>query len=287
LFSFIDFSKLLGKTKTKSNLFIFYIKVIHMKVVILAGGKGTRLGLRTTLVPKPMIPIGNKPILWHIMKIYSYHGFNDFIICIGYLGETIKDYFYNFDIYNSDFTIDLKNKDVTFYTLDDKVDWKVTVVDTGLNTLKGGRIKRIAKLLDSEINMLTYGDGLADINLPELIKFHKEQGKCLTLTGVHPPSRFGEIIQKNNKYILFSEKPQTSASMINGGFMVFNKKMLDYLTEDENCDFEHGPLVQMAEDQEIAIYKHHGNWECMDTERDYQYLNTLWSENQAFWKFWK
>jgi glucose-1-phosphate cytidylyltransferase len=263
------------------------VKGLRMKVVILAGGKGSRLGERTSLVPKPMLPIGNKPILWHIMKIYSHHGFNDFIICIGYLGEKIKNYFYNFDILNSDFTINLKNKDITFHKLDNEADWRVTLVDTGLNTLKGGRIKRIAKYLDSEINMLTYGDGLADINVTELINFHKQQGKCLTLTGVYPPSRFGEILQKNNKYVFFSEKPQTSASLINGGFIVFTKKMLDYLTEDEECDFEHGPLMRMADDHEIAIYKHKGNWECMDTERDYLYLNNLWHKNQAFWKLWK
>lgn len=258
-----------------------------MKVIILAGGKGTRLGYITSNVPKPMLPIGTKPILWHIMKIYSHYGFNDFILCLGYLGEIIKNFFYFYDMLNNDFTIDMQKKDINFYGSNAKLNWKVTLVDTGINTLKGGRIKRVEKYLDSEINMITYGDGLADINISELLKFHKSQGKILTLTGVYPPSRFGEIIEKDNKLILFSEKPQTSGSLINGGFMVFNRELLDYLTEDETCDFERGPLEELAETNQVAIYKHDGYWECMDTERDYQYLNNLWNENKAFWRIWK
>ncbi len=257
-----------------------------MKTVILAGGKGSRLGQRTMAIPKPMLPIGNKPIIWHIMKIYSYYGFNDFIICLGYKGNIIKDYFYQYDIINSDFTIEMKNRDITFHNKN-QMDWTITLVDTGLETLKGARIKKIEKYLDSDQNMLTYGDGLADINIPELIKFHKNHNKILTLTGVNPPSRFGEIIEQDNKFVLFTEKPQTSASLINGGFMVFQMEMLDYLTDNENCDFEHGPLEELAKDNNVVVYKHLGNWECMDTERDYQFLNKLWNENKAFWRLWK
>jgi glucose-1-phosphate cytidylyltransferase len=258
-----------------------------MKVIILAGGKGTRLGERASSIPKPMLFIGNNPIIWHIMKIYSYYGFNEFIICLGYLGNVIKDYFYHYNILNHNFSIDLKTREISIHDLNQESNWKVTLIDTGLETLKGGRIKRIERYLESETNMLTYGDGLSDINIPELLKFHERKGKIITITGVHPPSRFGEIIEKENKLVFFTEKPQTSASLINGGFMVFNKEMLDYLTEDENCDFEHGPLEKLAEDNQIAIYKHSGNWECIDTERDYQYLNKLWNEKRAFWQIWK
>ncbi|MFX1294020.1 MAG: sugar phosphate nucleotidyltransferase [Promethearchaeota archaeon] len=257
-----------------------------MKVIILAGGKGTRLGRRTSYIPKPMLLLGKKPILWHIMKIYSYYGYNDFIICLGYLGNTIKNYFYFYDILNKDFTLDMKNNNVTFYNIDEKMDWKVTLVNTGVNASKSSRIKQIKRYLDSDINMLTYGDGLADINIQKLLKFHKSQGKILTITGVHPPSRFGEIFEKDNKLMIFSEKPQTSASLINGGFMVFQNEMLDYLGDNENYDFEQGPLVKMVDDNNVAVYKHLGSWDCVDNERDYQYLNKLLKEDRAFWKIW-
>jgi len=256
-----------------------------MKVIILAGGWGTRLGQLTELIPKPMVKIGNKPILWHIMKIYSYYGFNDFIICLGVKGETIKDYFYHFEMKNNDFTIDLSNGNIQFYKNNNE-NWKVSLIDTGLNTQKGGRIKRIEKYLDSDINLLTYGDGVADINLPKLIEFHKSHGKIITLTGVRPPSRFGELNQKDGKVLKFQEKPQTSIGLINGGFMVFNKKLMDYLTPYENCDFEHGPLELLTNKGEVMVFKHEGSWSCMDHERDVDYLNELWIENKAFWKVW-
>ena len=256
-----------------------------MKVIILAGGWGTRLGHLSELIPKPMVFIGGKPILWHIMKIYSYYGYNDFIICLGVKGEIIKDYFYHYDMKNNDFTIDLSNRNIQYYKNNDE-NWKVSLIDTGLNTLKGGRIKRVEKYLDTDINLLTYGDGVADINLPKLVEFHKSHGKIITLTGVHPPSRFGELNQKNGKVLKFQEKPQTSIGLINGGFMVFNKKLVDYLTPDENCDFEHGPLEQLTKEGEVMVYKHEGNWACMDHERDVYYLNELWIENKAFWKVW-
>lgn len=258
-----------------------------MKVIILAGGWGTRLGRQAEEIPKPMVPIGNKPILWHIMKIYSHYGFNDFIICLGVKANVIKNYFYHYEIINCDFTIDMSNSDIKYFNYHEENDWKVTLVDTGLNTLKGGRIKRIEKYLDSEINMLTYGDDVADIDINKLLEFHKSHDKILTITGVNPPARFGELIEKNGKVVSYTEKPQTSMGLINGGFMFFNKELLDYLKEDENCDFEHGPLEELTKKGEVMVYKHEGNWECMDTERDVEHLNKLWYENRAFWKVWK
>ncbi|MFX0000781.1 MAG: glucose-1-phosphate cytidylyltransferase [Candidatus Hodarchaeota archaeon] len=258
-----------------------------MKVIILAGGWGTRLGHLAELIPKPMIKIGDKPILWHIMKIYSYYGFNDFIICLGVKGDIIKDYFYHYEMKNNDFTIDLSTKNIKYYANQDETDWKVTLVDTGLNTLKGGRIKRVEKYLDPGINFLTYGDGVADINLNKLLEYHKSHNKMITLTGVNAPSRFGEVIEKKGQVISFKEKPQTSVGLINGGFMVFNDSFLDELTTDENCDFERGPLENLTERGEVMVYIHDGNWECMDHERDVIHLNKLWNKNNAFWKLWE
>ena len=257
-----------------------------MKVIILAGGWGTRLGQTSEEIPKPMVPIGNRPILWHIMKIYSHYGFNEFIICLGVKADVIKNYFYNYEAINSDFTIDITTGNIQYHNSHKENDWRVTLVDTGLNTLKGGRIKRIEKYLKSDINMVTYGDGVADVNIKKLVDFHKTHGKTVTINGVHPPARFGELIEKNGKVGLFQEKPQTSQGMINGGFMVFNKEMLDYLTEDENCDFERGPLEKLAKKGEVMVYKHEGNWECMDHGRDVVHLNKLWNEGNAFWKVW-
>ena len=256
-----------------------------MKVIILSGGWGTRLGRLTELIPKPMVFIGGKPILWHIMKIYSYYGYNDFIICLGVKGDIIKDYFYHYNMKNKDFIIDLSNRNIKYYSNNDE-NWKVSLIDTGLNTLKGGRIKRVEKFLDTDINLLTYGDGVGDIDIPKLVEFHKSHGKIITLTGVHPPSRFGELNQKNGKVLKFQEKPQTSVGLINGGFMVFNKKLLNYLTPDDDCDFEFGPLEQLTKKGEVMVYKHEGNWACMDHERDVDHLNKLWLENNAFWKVW-
>ena len=257
-----------------------------MKVIILAGGWGTRLGHRTELIPKPMIKIGEKPIIWHIMKIYSYYGINDFIVCLGVKGEVIKDYFSHYDIKNNDFTIDLSNGHINFYNQHQDTNWRVSLIDTGLNTLKGGRIKRIESFLDPEMNMLTYGDGVADINIEKLVDFHKSHGRIITITGVHAPSRFGELSEKNGQVELFNEKPQTSVGLINGGFMVFNNELLDYLTPDENCDFEIGVLEELSKRGEVMVYKHKGNWECMDHERDVVYLNKIWNSNNAFWKVW-
>ncbi|MTI59632.1 MAG: glucose-1-phosphate cytidylyltransferase [Firmicutes bacterium] len=257
-----------------------------MKLVILAGGYGTRLGERTSIIPKPMIEIGGKPVLWHIMKIYSAYGIENFIICLGYKGDVIKDYFSNYNSKNNDFTVNLGDLSIKFHNEHDEKAWRVTLVDTGLNTLKGGRVKRIEKHLDDEINLLTYGDGVADININEVIKFHKEVGKIITLTGVHPPARFGELVADGDTLKSFEEKAQTSQGLINGGFMVFNKELLNYLTGDEDCDLEAGVFEQLASEGKIAVYRHQGLWACMDHERDVKYLNNLWKNNKAFWKVW-
>jgi glucose-1-phosphate cytidylyltransferase len=258
-----------------------------MKVIILAGGLGTRLGQQLEAIPKPMVLIGSKPILWHIMKIYSHFGFNEFVICLGAKANVIKSYFYEYEILNNDFTVDLSSGAIEYHNAHGEKNWKVTLVDTGLDTLKGGRIKRVEKYLDSETNMLTYGDGLADIDLKKLLKFHKSHDNIITVTGVHRPSRFGELVEERGLVRSFREKPQFSKELINGGFMVFNKGILDYLTEDENCDFEIGPLENLARAGQVMVYKHEGNWDCMDHERDVVYLNQLWRENKAFWKVWK
>ncbi len=256
-----------------------------MKVIILAGGYGSRLGHVSELIPKPMVEVGGRPILWHILKIYAHYGYNEFVIALGYKGNVIKDYFYKLRSYNSDFTVNTATGEIIYHndTLDE---WKVTLVDTGLNTLKGGRIKRLEKYLD-DVNMLTYGDGVADIDINELVKYHNQHGKLVTLTGVKPPSLFGEVIEKDGQVISFEEKPQTSKGLINGGFMVFNKEMLNYLTTDEKCDFEFGPLEKLAAEEQVMTYKHNGFWECADTVRDVNHLNKLWANGEAKWKVWR
>jgi len=256
-----------------------------MKVIILAGGWGTRLGQIGELIPKPMVYIGDRPVLWHIMKTYSHYGYNEFVIALGVKGQVIKEYFYDFEALNNDFTINLKDSSIKYHNKHDETDWKVTLVDTGLNTLKGGRIKRLERYLD-DVNMLTYGDGVADIDIDELVEFHKKHGKTVTFTGVHPSGRFGEFEEQDNIVHSFKEKPSTGKAFINGGYMVFNRNMLDYLTPDENCDFEIGALEKLASQGEVMVYKHEGRWECMDHERDVAHLNSLWNNDKAFWKKW-
>ena len=258
-----------------------------MKTIILAGGWGTRLGNITEEIPKPMVKIGDKPIIWHIMKIYANHGFKDFILCLGYKGEMIKNYFYNYEILNNDFTVELGSyKHVKIHSNHKEKGWRVTLADTGEMALKGSRIKKIEKYVDEDLFMLTYGDGVADINLHELLSFHKSHGRIGTVTGVRPPSRFGEMIIKDNKVVSFTEKPQVSEGLINGGFFVLNRRIFDYLSEDDNCDFEVGPLEQLAKDGELMVYELKKEWACMDTFRDMQYLNKLWESGRGFWKIW-
>lgn len=258
-----------------------------MKIIILAGGYGTRLGNISKEIPKPMVMIGNKPIIWHIMKIYSSYGYKDFILSLGYKHDKIKEYFHNYNIHANDFNINLGSKKIKKINDHNESDWNISLINTGLNTLKGARIKRLEKYLDDDITMATYGDGVADININKLVDFHKSHKNMLTITGVRPPARFGEIIEKNSKLISFKEKPQSSTGLISGGFFVFDKRLLEYLTHDENCDLEYGIFEKLAELGEIMVYKHLGKWECVDTERDLKHLNKLWDKGKAFWKNWK
>lgn len=260
-----------------------------MKVVIFCGGLGTRLKEETEFRPKPMVNIGNKPILWHIMKTYAHYGFKEFVLCLGYKGEVIKNYFYNYEYLNQNITIKFgSNKQVIYHSENsDIMDWTITFAETGANALKGARLKKVEKFIDGDNFMLTYGDGVANIDINKLLEFHFSHGKIGTVTGVRPPSLFGELLTDNSQVITFSEKPQTSTGLINGGFFVFNKKIYEYLSSNDQCDFEIGPLEQLTNDGELMVYKHEGNWACMDTYRDMKYLNDLWDKGKAFWKVWE
>ncbi len=253
-----------------------------MKTVILCGGFGTRLREETEFRPKPMIMIGDKPILWHIMKLYSHYGFNDFILCLGYKGEIIKNYFLEYDLVNSDFTIRLGTKEIRRHSiLDDESDWQVTLADTGNGTLTGGRVKKIEKYIDEDKFIMTYGDGLSNINLRELIKFHRDKGKIATVTGVRPVARFGELAVDGDLVRTFSEKPQIENGWISGGFFVFERKIFDYL--DEECMLERKPLEKLAQENQLAVYKHSDYWRCMDTYRDLEALNQEWASGRPGW----
>lgn len=255
-----------------------------MDIVILCGGIGTRMGEETVLNPKPMIEIGGKPILWHIMKIYSQYRANRFILCLGYKGEVVKSFFLNYPYISSDFTIKLGNKaNAKIHNYSEENEWEITLADTGKDTLKGGRIKRVEKYIKSDPFMLTYGDGLANIDLEKLLQFHLAHGKIATLTGVYPPSRFGELLTKGESVIKFREKPQTTEGLINGGFFVFSKKFLEFLKPNIDCDLERGALEELARQNELKVYRHHGAWACMDTVRDLEYLNRLWDSGKSFW----
>ena len=258
-----------------------------MKVVILCGGAGTRLREETEFRPKPMVNIGNRPILWHIMKIYSAYGFRDFILCLGYKGEIIKDYFLNYEALNCDFTIELGNgKNLTLHNGHEEMNWRVTLADTGEAAEKGARLKKIEKYVDDEIFMMTYGDGVSDIDLEKLVEFHLSHGRLVTVTGINPVSRFGELKTQGNKVVKFKEKEEFGKSFVSGGFFVFGRGIFDYLADDDRCDLEIGPLERIAMEGELMVYKHKGFWASMDTMRDTYYLNRLWNENSAPWKIW-
>jgi glucose-1-phosphate cytidylyltransferase len=257
------------------------------EVVILCGGMGSRLSEETAIKPKPMVEIGGTPILRHIMKIYAHHGYKKFILALGYQGEYIKKYFYDYRLMSADFTLPADpGKPPLMHTDPADSDWDITFVDTGLNTLKGGRIKRLEKYLTSENFLLTYGDGLANIDINKLYGFHLSHGKIGTVTTVRPPSRFGELILSGESVLKFEEKPQLGTGVINGGFFVFKRDFLDYLTPDEKCDFEFGPLQKLAGDGQLQAYRHEGFWQCMDNIRDRDYLNRLCQENKRYWEVW-
>jgi glucose-1-phosphate cytidylyltransferase len=260
-----------------------------MKVVILCGGLGARLREETEFRPKPMVNIGSRPILWHIMKIYAHYGYSEFILALGYKGEIIRDYFYHYEIMNNDITMELGKHEVfQMHDCHNEVGWKITLAETGERTLKGGRIKRIEKYVTEDTFMLTYGDGIADIDINELLRFHFAHGKIATLTGISPAAQFGELKTEGDRVKSFREKPlnMQNRGLISGGFFVLNRKIFDYLTEDEACDFEFGVLENLAQNGELIVYRHKGFWACMDTLRDMEKLNRLWDEGKAKWKIW-
>jgi glucose-1-phosphate cytidylyltransferase len=257
-----------------------------MKVVLLAGGLGTRLSEETVLKPKPMVEIGGMPILWHIMKIYSSHGFNDFVVCLGYKGYLVKEYFANYFLHKSDVTIDLKNNSIEVHESEAEP-WKITLVDTGDSSMTGGRIKRIQKYINNETFMLTYGDGVGDIDIKELVKFHKEHGKLCTVTSVLPSGRFGALdITAENEVRSFFEKPKGDGSWINGGYMVCEPGIFDYIKDGDATVWEQEPMQNLATAGQMKSYKHDGFWRPMDTLKDKHDLNEMWDKQQSPWKTW-
>lgn len=258
-----------------------------MKVVILAGGLGTRISEESHLKPKPMIEVGDAPILWHIMKYYSSYGFNEFIICCGYKGYVIKEYFADYYLHRSDITFDFSDNNKMIVHNNVAEPWKVTVIDTGLNTMTGGRLKRIQKYVGNETCMMTYGDGVSDVNLDALLKFHREHGKAATLTAIQPGGRFGVLdIDDSQTVRQFSEKAKEDGGWINAGFMVLEPETFSYIEGDQTY-FEKEPLENMAKDGNLAAYRHEGFWKCMDTMRDKGMLDELWNKGNAPWKRWE
>lgn len=256
-----------------------------MKVLILAGGYGTRLSEETDLRPKPMIEIGGKPILWHIMKLYSFYGFNDFVILLGYKGYYIKEYFANYYLHQSDITFDMQNGKMKVHN-NSSEPWRVTLLDTGLDSMTGGRIKRAKDFIDNKSFMLTYGDGLSNVNIKELLAFHIQSKSKLTMTAIQPAGRFGALELEGNKITNFVEKPAGDGNWINGGFMVCEPEILDYIDDDYTI-FEQTPLKKLALEKTTSAFKHNGFWQCMDTLRDKFMLNQMWEKNNAPWKLWK
>lgn len=254
-------------------------------VLILCGGLGTRLREETEVRPKPMVPIGNRPILWHIMRTYAHHGFKHFILCLGYKGDVIKEYFLNYASMNSDFTIGLKSNELTVHSIDHDQDWTVTLADTGESAMTGARVARAAEryLGDAEHFAVTYGDGVTDADLAREFAFHDSHGKIGTVLGVNPPSRFGELKLDGDRIVAFEEKPKFEENWINGGFFFFRREFLSYVSKDDPCVLEKAPLAKLAAADQLSMYKHRGFWACMDTQRDRDYLNQLWSDGAAPW----
>ena len=255
-----------------------------MRVIILAGGFGTRLSEETSVSPKPMLEIGGKPMLWHIMSIYASHGFKDFLVACGYKGEVIKQYFHSFLVHNSDLFINLKNGSCNVAN-SAVPDWQIGVVDTGLNTLTGGRLLRLKNLIGDQTFMVTYGDGLADVDIKSLVAFHRGHGKLATISAVSPIARFGRLELNGDRVAQFAEKRQTGEGWINGGFFVFEPGVLDYI-DDDQTSLEGKPLENLAAESQLMAYRHRGFWHPMDTMRDKQYLESLWASGKAPWKAW-
>ena len=260
-----------------------------MKTVILCGGYGTRIRDVADNIPKPMIPVGGLPILWHVMKYYAQFAHKDFVLCLGYKGQVIKDFFLNYEAYTRDFTIKLgATQPISFHTTHEEKDWRVTLAETGLNSMTGGRIKKIRQYIgDDENFFLTYGDGVGDIDLNALLDFHKRHGRMVTVTGVRPPGQFGELMADSTGVITeFNEKPQATGGRISGGFFVCRRELFDYLNDDEDLVFEQTPMQSLARDEQLVLFEHNGFWQCMDTYRDWQLLNTIFENGNAPWKIW-
>ncbi|KWT82462.1 glucose-1-phosphate cytidylyltransferase [Candidatus Magnetominusculus xianensis] len=259
-----------------------------MKVVILCGGQGTRLREETEFKPKAMVEIGHMPILMHIMKCYAHYGYKEFVLCLGYKGEQIKDYFYRYEMLTTDFTIDLHNKDVTFHPRNamQYEGWKITLADTGLNAMTGARLRRVEKYVSGDLFMLTYGDGVTNLNINELLDFHKCHGKIGTVTGVVPPSRYGELLIEQDRVVSFMEKPDAVGSAISGGYFVFSREFFNYLDDGDGCVLEKLPLERLAKEGQLKVFHHKGFWQCMDTFRDYNYLKDMWERGNPPWKLW-
>lgn len=260
-----------------------------MKVIILCGGMGTRLREETEYKPKPMVEIGGKPILWHIMKHFSFFGHKEFILALGYKGDVIRDYFLNYYKYNSDFTVDLGNNgNVEIQNNFNKDDWRVTLVETGDESMTGFRVKLAGKYITEDSFMLTYGDAVSDVNIRELVDFHNKQNTIGTVTGVYPPSRFGDLVTNNNLVEKFNQqlKQTENREPINGGYFIFRKEFLQLIGDDSSIDLEKLPLQKLVDKKQLSVYRHKGFWQCMDTYRDYQLLNKLWDENPV-WKIWE
>lgn len=257
-----------------------------MKVVILAGGLGTRLREETEYRPKPLVDIGGRPILWHIMKLYAHYGHQDFVLCLGYRGNMIKDYFLNYEAMNNDFTINLgRQSHITYHDSHAEQDFRVTLADTGQETMTGGRVKRVQSYVDDDTFLVTYGDGVADVDISALLAFHRQHGKLATVTTVRPYSRFGILeLGDAGDVIQFTEKPQLDG-WASAGYFVFNRRIFDYLTDD-GCVLEREPLEHLAREGQLMAYRHNGFFYAMDTFREYQYLNNLWNSGEAAWKVW-
>jgi len=255
-----------------------------MKVAILAGGLGTRLSEETTLKPKPMVEVGGKPILWHIMNIYASYGYKEFVIALGYKGEMVKDYFLNYHYHSRSLTVQLKTGDVKIHN-EKGEDWVVHLLDTGAETNTGGRVKRIAEFVGNEPFMLTYGDGVSNVNIPALLEFHTMQDKLVTMTAVRPPARFGQMVIEDHRVVQFKEKPQIGEGWINGGFFVLQPEIIKYIEGDQTA-WEFESLENIAAAGELSAYQHEGFWQSMDTLRDVHLLNKLWQEEKAPWKIW-
>lgn len=255
-----------------------------MKVAILAGGLGTRLSEETTVKPKPMVEIGGKPMLWHIMKIYAAHGFKEFVIALGYKGEVIKDYFLNHHYHSNSLTVQLRTGGVLTHNRDGE-DWTVHLLDTGYDTQTGGRVKQVAEFVGNEPFMLTYGDGVSNVHIPSLLEFHRKKQKLATLTAVRPPARFGQLVFDGDRVIRFEEKPQVGEGWINGGFFVLQPEIAKYI-DDNSTYWEREPLERLSANDQLSAYRHEDFWQCMDTLRDVHLLEKLWQEGKAPWKQW-